>query len=97
MAAEIRILLQAAKKDCAVVEKNSNVRWSREDLEDAAAAALFGEEDVLAAPPAEPVAVTSVYPGCMQQSAAAAELSRCDLVGQTRHFLIFVPEPQTAR
>lgn len=78
MATEIRILVQAARKGCAVVEKSSRVLWAREELERAKEEGFFALEDRLAAPPEV-------------REPGASDMSQYHLVGQTRHFLIFVP------
>jgi hypothetical protein len=90
MAREIDILLQAASKGCAVVEKVSHVLWTREEFLQAREADCFPDEDRLA-PPTDGVDISGPFPGCLQQFAAPADLTLYRLVGQTEHFLIFVP------
>jgi hypothetical protein len=90
MVREIDILLRAANKDCAVVDKTSHVVWSRDELTEASRAGCFPDEDQLA-PPGESADVSSPFPGCMQQFSRPAELDTYRLVGQTEHFLIFAP------
>jgi hypothetical protein len=90
MAREIDILLQAASKGCAVVEKDSHILWSREEFLHARDAGCYADHDCLA-PPTEGAAISGPFPGCLQQLAAPADLTRYRLVGQTEHFLIFVP------
>jgi hypothetical protein len=90
MTAEIDILIHAADKGCAIVEKKSHQTWDNADLAEAAKAGRFAEEGSLDAP-TEQVEISAPFPGCMQQSARSAESDDYDLVGQTRHFLIFRP------
>jgi hypothetical protein len=90
MIPEIHILLEAANNSYAVVEKESNVFWSRQDLEDASSAGYFPEPDCLAAPSPQ-IEVSGPFPGCLQQSAASVDFTRYVLIGQTGHFLIFAP------
>jgi hypothetical protein len=90
MAREIDILLQATSKGCAVVDKASHVLWTREEFLEARAAGCYPDEDCLA-PPTERTAISGLFPGCLQQFSAPAELTHYRLVGQTEHFLVFVP------
>lgn len=89
MAREIDILLETAKHQRAVVEKETNVVWSREDLQQAYDANEYPEPDELTVPSETILAVTSIYPGCMQLGGASEDYSQYQVVGQTRHFLIF--------
>jgi hypothetical protein len=89
MRKEIDILVEAARKQCAVVEKDSNVLWTQEDLEDARAAGRYQAESRLLSPDPE-AAVTGPYPGCCQQAAAPPQARNYRAVGQTEHFIIFV-------
>jgi hypothetical protein len=90
MKREIDILLKAADKQCAVVDKLSHVLWTPDELRRAADAGCYADTDSLG-PPAEPCAISGPYPGCLQQYAAPADVTRYRLVGQTEHFLIFAP------
>lgn len=96
MTKEIDIVLRAAAKECAVVDKASHVLWTRADLQEAQSAGCYVDEDRLA-PPGDLISVSGPYPGCMQQSSAAVECTRYRLVGQTEHFLIFAPPPTMPR
>jgi hypothetical protein len=87
---EIDILLKAADKHCAVVDKASHVLWTREELGRAREAGCYTHEDSLD-PPAPTYAVSGPYPGCLQQFGAPVDVSLYRLVGQTEHFLIFAP------
>jgi hypothetical protein len=91
MAPEIDILLDAVDRGLLVVEKDSNVMWSGEDLRAAQAARSFDQEDCLA-PATVAVSVSGPYPGCPQQGGASADYSRHSLCGQTAHFLLFAPQ-----
>jgi hypothetical protein len=95
MVKEIDILLRAADKDCAVVDKTSHVLWTRAELEEASRVGCYPDEDRLA-PPGESVRISGPYPGCPQQSGAPAESGKYRLVSQTEHFLIFAPPPLPA-
>jgi len=88
MAREIDILVRAAGKDCAVVDKVSHVLWSADELRAAQETGCYPDEDVLA-PPSRLCAVDSPFPGCLQQHSRTAEWESYRLVGQTEHFLIF--------
>jgi hypothetical protein len=90
MPREIDILLQATSKGCAVVDKVSHVLWTREEFLEARAAGCYPDEDCLA-PPTERAVISGPFPGCLQQFGAPAELTQYRLVGQTEHFLVFVP------
>jgi hypothetical protein len=87
---EIDILLRAADKSCAVVDKSSHVILTSEDLREASEAGCYFGEDVLG-PPGEQCAISAPFPGCMQQLAAGVDVSQYRLIGQTQHFLIFAP------
>jgi len=89
MAREIDILLEAARHQRAVVEKETNVLWSREDLQQACDTNDYQEPDELTYPAEIISAVTSIYPGCPQLGGAAEDYSQYQIVGQTRHFLLF--------
>jgi hypothetical protein len=88
MRKEIDILLEAARKECAVVEKASNILWSCEELQQADADGLYQGQGSLAAPDGFS-GVTSPYPGCCNQGGATAGTGGCHAVGQTEHFVIF--------
>jgi hypothetical protein len=90
MTREIDILFLAASKGCAVVEKASHVLWTREDFLEAQKAGCYPDEDSLA-PPTEGSAISRPFPGCLQQFSAPVDVMRYRLVGQTEHFLVFVP------
>jgi hypothetical protein len=87
---EIDILVEAARKQCAVVEKASHILWTCEELREAAASGLYqGPSRLL--PPDGKSGVTSPFPGCCQQGGATAGLGGFRAVGQTEHFVIFTP------
>jgi hypothetical protein len=88
MRKEIDILIKAAAKRCPVVEKDSNLLWTADDLAEARATGRFQEESDLF-PPDRQVAVSGVYPGCCQQLGAPPGARAYRPVGQTRHFIIF--------
>jgi hypothetical protein len=88
---EIDILVEAARKSCAVVEKDSNLLWTHEDLMEARAAGRYGDAAHLLPPDGE-TNVSGPYPGCLQCSGALAERNRYRAVGQTEHFVIFAAE-----
>jgi hypothetical protein len=90
MTAEIGILVHAADKGCAIIEKASHQLWDSAELAEAARLGRFAQEDSLDAP-TEQIEISAPYPGCMQQSARPAQAEDYRLVGQTRHFLIFTP------
>jgi hypothetical protein len=90
MTTEIDILIHAASKGCAIVEKKSHQTWDNLDLAEAAKAGCFAEEGSLDAP-TEQIEISAPFPGCMQQGAKSAESEDYRLVGQTRHFLVFRP------
>lgn len=87
MRKEIDILMKAAGKDCAVVEKASNVLWTKEELQEARQDGRFQQEDCML-PPDGQIDVSGVFPGCLQQG-AATRFARYHPVGQTEHFVIF--------
>jgi hypothetical protein len=86
MRKEIDILVKAAGKSCAVVEKASHVLWTFEELVRAREAGQFQGEDRILAPDGL-LEVNGPFPGCLQQTGAAAAGYRP--VGQTEHFVIF--------
>jgi hypothetical protein len=85
---EIDILLKAAAKDYAVIEKESHEHWTIDDLREAARAGSFLDNDFLG-PPTDQTAISGVFPGCCQQQGAPSRFGQCALVGETSHFLIF--------
>ena len=87
MGKEIDILMKAAGKSCAVVDKDSHVLWSLEELREARATGQFQEEDRIL-PPDQYLEVPGPFPGCLHQSGAVASYR---IVGQTEHFVIFAP------
>ncbi|HYT89361.1 MAG TPA: hypothetical protein VEL76_11700 [Gemmataceae bacterium] len=87
MRREIDILVGAARKECAVVEKASNALWTHEELLEARTSGLYQGPDRLL-PPDSSSGVTSPFPGCSQQRALAG-LRGFYAVGQTEHFVIF--------
>jgi hypothetical protein len=91
MAREINLLLNAVEQGWAVVEKDTNVLWSHNDLAEADVLGRFDDEDCLRQP-GEHEAVTGLFPGCMQQQGMAPDLSQFRPLAQTAHFLIFENE-----
>ncbi len=89
MSREIDIVLDATGSHWVVVEKDTNVLWSREDLRQAGDLGEYAAEDVLRAPPKEASAISGIFPGCLQQSGRLEDYSRYVPVGQTTHFLLF--------
>jgi hypothetical protein len=86
---EIDILVEAARKECAVVEKASHIAWTWEELREAAASGLYQRPGRLLAPDGSS-GVTSPFPGCCQQGGAGG----FHAVGQTEHFVIFTRSPR---
>lgn len=91
MAREIDILMAAVRKGCAVVEKDTNVLWTAEDLTGGEMTDQLLAEDRLLAPDLVPQ-VTSVFPGCGQGFSQPSDLTSYRPVGQTAHFVILVPQ-----
>jgi len=89
MASEIALLIDAAGKGCLVVEKDSNVFWSREELVCKQAAGRFAEEGVISSPKAGLTAVSNIFPGCWGQAGASADYFNCVPIGETEHFVLF--------
>ena len=85
---EIDILRKALAKDCAVVDKSTNILWSEEEVEQAAESSALDQEDSLL-PPEGQIDVSGLYPGCMQQHGYMRQSPGYAPVGQTRHFVIF--------
>jgi hypothetical protein len=92
MRKEIDILVEAARKECAVVEKASHLLWTYEELREAAASGLY-QGPVRLLPPDGRSGVTSPFPGCCQLGGAAAGVGDFHAVGQTEHFVIFTRAP----
>lgn len=78
MRKEIDILVKAARKNCAVVEKDSCLLWTPEEL------AAAQDAGCVQAP-------THFLPPDQQAAPLGGRNYR--LVGQTRHFIIFAPAP----
>jgi hypothetical protein len=87
---EIDILCAAAERGWAGVDKVSNVLWTRQEMADAARAGCSPDEDNLG-PAAGGGAVIGPFPGCPQQWGKSADFSRYRLLGETRHFAVFLP------
>ena len=96
MTREIDILVRAADKGCAVVEKASHVLWGEAELREAARAGEFSNVDDLG-PPVPHADVSAPCPGCLQCYGATEDWSHYRLVGQTRHFLVFARLPEEPR
>jgi hypothetical protein len=86
---EVDILMRAAGKSCAVVEKESHMIWTLEDLREAHALGRFQAEDRIL-PPDGQLEISGPYPGCLQLGADGVS-ARYRPVGQTEHFVIFAP------
>jgi hypothetical protein len=89
MRKEIDILLRAASRNCLVVEKASHLRWTWEELAAARDSGRYQGQDQLL-PPDGRAEVSNPYARCMQPGAARSPVSY-RAVGQTGHFLIFIP------
>jgi hypothetical protein len=89
---EIDILVEAARKECAVVEKASHLLWTYEELREAAASRLY-QGPCRLLPPDGTSGVTSPFPGCCQQAGTTAGVRAFHAVGQTDHFVIFTRAP----
>ncbi len=89
---EIDILVEAARKQCAVVEKASHIAWTCEELREAGASGLYQGPGRLL-PPDVSCGVTGPYPGCCQQGGATPGVRDFYAVGQTEHFVIFASAP----
>jgi hypothetical protein len=87
---EIDILCAAADRGWAVVDKVSNVLWTQQELADAARAGCYPDEDRLG-PATGESAVSGPFPGCLQQGGRSADFTRYRLLGETRHFVVFLP------
>jgi hypothetical protein len=93
MRKEIDILVEAARKQCAVVEKASHIAWTWEELREAAASGLYQRPGRLLAPDGSS-GVTSPFPGCCQLGGAGFGAGGFHAVGQTEHFVIFTRAPR---
>jgi hypothetical protein len=89
MGKEIDILLRAARRNCAVVERDTHLLWTLDELTAAGESGQYhGDDQLLPVDGSEEV--TSPYPGCMQPgSGLASRLFRS--VGRTAHFVLFAP------
>jgi hypothetical protein len=85
---EIEILLEANSKGCLIVEKDSHALWERNELLEAQQEGLYQEEGHLFSPDQQ-VEVTGPFPGCVP--GATGKNLDYRLLGQTTHFVIFVP------
>ena len=90
MAREIDLLTEAASRARTVVEKATNQTWELEELREAESVGRWGQEDELL-PVVELMAVSSPFPGCLQRIGATEAFEHYQLLGQTRHFLLFEP------
>jgi hypothetical protein len=88
MAREIDIVCAAAARGCAVVDKASHALWTPEELAAAARAGCYPDEDS-PGPGDGFLAVSGLYPGCLQQGGQAADLAHYRLLGETEHFAVF--------
>jgi hypothetical protein len=96
MRKEIDILVEAARKDCAVVEKSSHLLWELPELIEARASGLYGDECPFL-PPDGVLAVSGPFPGCCQLRGSAGGSAGYRAVGQTGHFVVFAPAYETVR
>jgi len=85
---EIDILIEAARKLCAVVEKSSHMAWTHEELVEARECGWYQKPGQLL-PPDGQMAVSAPYPGCLQMGGGMTEENGYRAVGQTEHFVIF--------
>ncbi len=88
MSKEIDLLLDSISRGCLVVEKETNLLWSREDLLKAKQAGHFLERDQITSSNGDR-AVSGIYPGCLQATSASQKLNGSPVIGQTAHFMIF--------
>jgi hypothetical protein len=88
MACEIDLLTDAASRACTVVEKSTNQMWDLDELREAKAVGRWGQEDELL-PAVDSADVSGPFPGCLQRSGATEEFDHYQLLGQTKHFLLF--------
>ena len=88
MRKEIDILIQAADRSCAVVEKDTNLLWTRENpIEGRETGRYKGEGQLL--PPDGQIEVSGPFPGCLQQGGGSTSYRP---IGQTAQFVSFAPE-----
>ncbi len=88
MASEIELLTEAIRQEQVPVEKETNRAWDLEDLQEAASSEILQNEDQIQ--PAEPsLEISGPFPGCLQRTGATEEIEHYQLVGQTRHFLLY--------
>jgi hypothetical protein len=99
MAKEIETLLEAQSQGCWVVEKDTHVLWEREALVEARQGGGYQEEGEVW-PADGQLDVSGPFPGCLQGGGATAAALEFRLVGQTKHFVLFMPaqrQPQGPR
>ncbi len=89
MVKEIEVLLQADRQGCLIVDKNFHALLEREELEEAKGAGLYQEEVVFSQDAS--IEVSGPYPGCPQLGAATKDDVDYRQLGQTQHFVIFLP------
>jgi hypothetical protein len=85
---EIDLLLESVGEGYLAVEKATNLLWSREDLWKAKQAGQFQEADEITSSNGD-TAVSGVYPGCLQATAASRKSVDRSVISETAHFLIF--------
>jgi hypothetical protein len=90
MSREIELLTHAASNALTVVEKATNQIWALEELQEAASAGRWSQDDEVRAD-VDATDVSGPFPGCLQRIGAMPEVDRYRLIGQTRHFLLFEP------
>lgn len=87
MPCEAEFLARIASQH-AIVEKTTHELWSAEELRQASAAGMFlNEIGLQTADTAD--AISNPYPGCLQMGGAMEPFFQYQLIGQTKHFLIF--------
>ena len=98
MRKEIDILLQAAGKECVVVEKATHLVWSMEELRQAQADAQFQQADEIREPE-QFSPINAPFPGCLQFGGDLRRATAYRQVGQTSHFVILaaIVDELTAR
>lgn len=87
---EIDLLLEATSRQAVVVEKATNVAWTVQELRTARRQGQYYQEDTLV-PMEKESDISGPFPGCLQGEAAPEEFENFHCVGQTRHFILFVP------
>ena len=90
---EINLVLDLVEKGAAVVEKATNVLWSRADLLEARSNRQFQNDDWITEPTGDE-AVTSLYPGCANMGLVPG--GNGEPIAETTHFLLFGRLPLTA-